>query len=114
MVDADTFEAEEDAACAPFAALGNPLRLRIFRLVVAAGPAGLRAGAIADRLEVPPSTLSTHLRTLQASGLLTARRERQRILYGVDARAVRSLVAYLVEDCCGGRPELCGLPRCED
>lgn len=109
-----SFDETDALACAPFAALGNPLRLRIFRLVVAAGPAGLRAGLIAERLDVPPSTLSTHLRTLQGAGLLTARRERQRIVYAVDAVAVRSLVAYLVEDCCGGRPELCGLPRCDD
>jgi ArsR family transcriptional regulator, arsenate/arsenite/antimonite-responsive transcriptional repressor len=91
-----------------FAALANPLRLSVFRLLVRLAPEGLPAGQIADRLEVPASTLSTHLAQLERAGLLRSWREQQRILYAVDTEGTRSLVGFLVDDCCGGQPELCG------
>ena len=77
-------------------ALGNDLRLACFRFVIQA-------------LGVAPSTLSSHLATLQQCGLLCRRRDRQRVIYAVDPAAVRSLVAFLLEDCCQGQPELCGV-----
>lgn len=92
-----------------FAALGNDLRLACFRLVIRAGADGRSAGDIARHLDVAPSTLSSHLATLQRCGLLSSRRERQRVIYSVDAAVVRSLIGFLVDDCCQGRPELCGL-----
>lgn len=92
-----------------FAALGNPLRLEGFRYVIQAGDAGRPAGDIARHLGIAPSTLSAHLTTLQNSGLLQRRRDRQRVIYSVDADAVRTLVAFLLEDCCRGQPELCGI-----
>ena len=92
-----------------FAALGNELRLACFRFVIQAGVAGRAAGEIAQALDVAPSTLSSHLGTLQQCGLLTSRRDRQRVIYSVDADAVKTLVAFLLEDCCQGQPELCGV-----
>lgn len=92
-----------------FAALGNDLRLACFRFVIRAGADGRPAGEIARHLDVAPSTLSSHLATLQRCGLLSSRRERQRVIYTVDDTVVRSLIGFLVNDCCEGRPELCGL-----
>jgi DNA-binding transcriptional ArsR family regulator len=93
---------------AAFAALANELRLSVFRLLVGVAPEGLPAGQIAERLEVPASTLSTHLAQLERAGLLKSWREQQRILYAVDTEGTRNLVGFLVNDCCGGQPELCG------
>jgi DNA-binding transcriptional ArsR family regulator len=94
-----------------FAALGNELRLEVFRFVIQAGAEGRPAGEIAQALDVAPSTLSSHLATLQRCGLLTSRRDRQRVIYAVAPDRVRDLVAFLLEDCCQGQPELCGLSR---
>ena len=91
-----------------FAALANDLRLSAFRLLVGVAPDGMPAGQIADRLQVPASTLSTHLAQLERAGLLRSWREQQRILYAVDTEGTRSLVGFLVDDCCGGQPQLCG------
>ena len=92
-----------------FAALGNELRLRVFRLVIAQGKPGIAAGKIAEQLQVPASTLSSHLKTLQQVGLLIATKEQQKLLYSVDHNTVRGLVKFLVQDCCQNQPELCGL-----
>lgn len=92
-----------------FAALGNELRLDVFRLVIASGDQGIPAGQIASRLDVPPSTLSTHLKNMQQVGLLTARREQQKLIYTVNQEVVRELIGFLVRDCCQSQPELCGL-----
>ncbi len=96
-------------AAEQFAALGNPLRLARFRYVIRAGVSGYAAGEIARELDVAPSTLSSHLAVLQHCGLLTRRRDRQRIIYSVNAQAVRALIGFLLNDCCGGHPELCGV-----
>jgi ArsR family transcriptional regulator, arsenate/arsenite/antimonite-responsive transcriptional repressor len=92
-----------------FAALAHELRLRIFRLLVAAGPDGLAAGEIGDKLDVGASTLSAHLAQLERVGLLRSHREHRRIIYAIDTEGTQGLVSFLVDDCCGGRPELCGL-----
>jgi ArsR family transcriptional regulator, arsenate/arsenite/antimonite-responsive transcriptional repressor len=92
-----------------FAALAHELRLNVFRLLVAELPGGLPAGQIALRLQVPSSTLSTHLAQLERAGLLQSSREQQRIVYAVNTAGTRDLVRFLVSDCCGGQPELCGL-----
>ena len=91
-----------------FAALAHDVRLRVFRLLLQRGPDGLPAGQIALRLQVPASTLSAHLAQLERARLLRSWRDRQRILYAVDNDGTKNLVAFLVDDCCGGRPELCG------
>lgn len=94
-----------------FAALAHPARLRAFRLLVAQGPAGLAAGTLAVDLGVPASTLSVHLAKLAQAGLVTSRRASRHIYYSVDIARVRALVGFLVDDCCQGRPELCGPAR---
>src|SRR5690242_4194303 len=92
-----------------FAALASDIRLKVFRLLVGNAPEGMPAGQIALRLEIPASTLSTHLAQLERAGLLRSWREQQRILYAIDTEGTQNLVGFLVNDCCGGQPELCGL-----
>ena len=97
-------------AVAALAALGQPTRLSIFRLLVRKEPEGLSAGAIADAVGCPHNTLSTHVAILARAGLVNGKREGRTITYRADAAGTRALIAFLVTDCCGGRPELCGLP----
>ncbi|SHM40765.1 ArsR/SmtB family transcription factor [Roseibium suaedae] len=98
---------EKDTALAAFAALGQETRLDVFRLLVKAGQEGMAAGAISDALDVRANTLSTHLSVLSRSGLVHARRDGRSIVYHADMAAIQSLVTYLLNDCCGGKPELC-------
>ena len=90
-----------------FGALAQPTRLAVFRLLLSAGPEGMAAGAVAEKLGVPHNTLSTHLGILARARLLTGRREGRSILYAPDIEGVRTLLSFLVADCCSGRPELC-------
>ena len=99
---------EMRSAIAALAALAQDTRLAVFRLLVEAGPNGLAAGVIASRLKVAPATLSFHLSQLERAGLLASRRNGRQILYAADIEGTRRLMAFLTEDCCGGRPELCG------
>jgi DNA-binding transcriptional ArsR family regulator len=91
-----------------FAALSQPTRLEALRLLVAAEPDGLAAGELARRLAVPQNTLSTHLAVLARAGLVSAERRSRQIIYRAALGEVRALALFLVKDCCGGRPELCG------
>ncbi len=91
-----------NAAVEQLAALGNASRLSVFRLLVKAGPTGLSAGIIAERLRLPPATLSFHLASLHHAGLLSSRQESRFVYYSVDFTVVDGLLAYLVEDCCQG------------
>lgn len=93
-------------------ALAHDTRLAIFRLLVAAGPDGLAAGDVARRLDVPPPTLSFHLRDLADAGLVTLRREGRSHFYAADFETMNALMAYLTDNCCGGRPELCAPVAC--
>ena len=81
-------------------ALAQPTRLELFRVLVRRGPAGLPAGAIAERLGIPATTLSFHLSQLTRTGLLTARRDGRSIVYAADYARMQSLMAYLTENCC--------------
>jgi DNA-binding transcriptional ArsR family regulator len=90
--------------------LAQETRLAIFRLLVQEGPEGLPAGVIATTLGVPNATLSFHLNHLSHAGLLESRRAGRSIVYAIRVEGVRGLVGFLVQDCCGGKPELCGLP----
>lgn len=92
-----------------FAALAHELRLEAFRLLVTVGPGGLPAGQIAMQLDVPASTLSSHLAQLERAGLIKSSRDRQRIVYSIDTSGTQALVGFLINDCCGGQPELCGI-----
>jgi ArsR family transcriptional regulator, arsenate/arsenite/antimonite-responsive transcriptional repressor len=88
-------------------ALAQDGRLDVFRLLVKAGPEGLAAGAIARRLETAANTMSAQLLILANAGLARARREGRSIIYSVDFEAMRDLLLFLTEDCCGGRAEIC-------
>ena len=99
---------EEKEAIKAFAALAQEHRLHVFRLLVRHAPHGLPAGQIAAQVGVPASTMSTHLAQLERAGLLRSWREQRRILYAVDTEGIRQVITFLTEDCCGGRPELCG------
>ena len=94
-------------AVAALSALAHPGRLEVFRRLVAAGPQGLAAGEIARTTGSLPNTLSSNLSILTAAGLTQSRREGRSIVYSADFGAMRGLPAYLMEDCCGGRPEIC-------
>jgi DNA-binding transcriptional ArsR family regulator len=104
---------ETKQALEAFQALAQDTRLGALRLLVQAGPNGLPAGFIADRLDAQPSTLSTHLAILERAGLVAARRESRHIFYSAQYEALRQLIAFMMEDCCLGRPEICGglVPR---
>ncbi|HEY5865085.1 MAG TPA: metalloregulator ArsR/SmtB family transcription factor [Candidatus Tectomicrobia bacterium] len=99
---------EEKEAIKAFAALAQEHRLTVFRLLVRHAPHGLPAGQIATQVGVPASTMSTHLAQLERAGLLRSWREQRHILYAVDTEGIRQVITFLTEDCCGGRPELCG------
>lgn len=98
----------QDEAVSAFGALAHPHRLGVFRILVNAAPEPVTAGKIAEMIGAPPSTLSSHLAQLQRAGLIRSTRESQRILYSLDEEGTQKLVAYLVDDCCGGHPEMCG------
>jgi ArsR family transcriptional regulator len=89
-------------------ALAQDSRLAVFRLLVKAGPEGVAAGEIARRLEITANTLSTHLGILANAELVTSRRESRSIIYAADYDSMGDLLLYLMEDCCQGRPEVCG------
>lgn len=95
-------------AVTAFSALAHDTRLRVFRLLVKEGPDGLPAGEIAKELAVAPPTMSSHLAQLERSGLVRSWRVERRIFYAVEVEGTRRLLRYLTEDCCRGRPELCG------
>lgn len=94
-------------ALAAFAALGQETRLEAFRLLVKAGERGLPAGEIAERLGAVQNTMSAHLKILSAAGLIIAERDGRTIRYVADMTGFRDLLAFLMEDCCAGAPELC-------
>jgi len=91
-----------------FAALAHAQRLAVFRMLVRTGPKGLPAGEIALRLKTPPSSLSFHLGQLERAGLIRSHRKSRHVIYAADIEGTRRLLSYLTEDCCEGRPELCG------
>ena len=92
---------DQKHAIAALAALAQDTRLALFRLLVAHGPEGLPAGAIAERLGVPPSSLSFHLQHLVHAGLITQRRLSRQLIYAAEYGAMNELLSYLTENCCG-------------
>ena len=98
---------EKQDAIAALAALAQETRLDVFRLLVSDGAEGMAAGAIAQALGLPAATLSFHLKELTRAELITFRREGRSIIYSLRPHGIRDLLAYLTQDCCQGRPELC-------
>ncbi len=99
----------EAHAISALSALAQPTRLAIFRLLVKHEPIGVTAGVIAETIGAPHNSLSTHLAILVRAGLLRSSREGRTIIYRSDVEGVRSVIAFLVNDCCDGHPELCNL-----
>jgi len=102
---------QPDRVIRALAALAQEHRLAAFRLLVEAGPQGVAAGAIAEAVDVPPSSMSFHLAQLANAGLVTQRRESRSILYTANYAAMNGLMAYLTENCCGGVPCATAKPR---
>jgi DNA-binding transcriptional ArsR family regulator len=98
---------EMTTAIESLSALAHEGRLKAFRLLVTAGPAGLAAGEIARRLGTPPNTLSANLSLLAHAGLAQSRRDGRSIIYSARFDRMGALMAFLAEDCCGGAAEVC-------
>ena len=98
---------ELTVAVACLSALAHEGRLKVFRLLVQAGPLGLPAGEIARRLDTLPNSLSANLNVLSHAGLVHSRRQGRSIIYTAQYDRMRDVLGFLVEDCCGGSPEIC-------
>ena len=96
-----------DTAVSALDALAHATRLGVFRLLVQAGPEGLSAGDIAERMDARQNTMSSHLARLHRAGIVTSQRDGRHIIYRADFDAVGGLIVYLMKDCCGGRAQLC-------
>lgn len=88
-------------AVAALGALAQESRLKIYRLLVQAGPEGIAAGTIAEKLGLPPATLSFHLKELNHAGLVTSRQEGRFVIYSANFESMLNLVGFLTENCCG-------------
>jgi ArsR family transcriptional regulator len=95
------------------AALAQPTRLDVFRLLVKHEPEGLAAGDIARSLAIPQNTMSSHLSVLSRAGLVSAQRFGRSIVYRADLGCLRNVLLFMLRDCCEGRPEICA-PLIED
>jgi ArsR family transcriptional regulator len=98
---------ELSAAVEGLSALAQESRLRVFRLLVSAGPSGLPAGEIARKLHVPANTMSAQLAILARARLVGSRKAGRSVIYSVDLEGTRALLSFLLEDCCRGKPHLC-------
>ena len=98
---------EQEQAILAFAALAQSTRLDVFRLLVKHEPDGLPAGEIAKACAVPQNTMSAHLAILARARLVMSERKSRSIIYRADLATFQSLTSFMVEDCCGGRAELC-------
>jgi len=99
---------ETDQAALGFTALGQTTRLELLRLLLSVGPNGLAAGEVAQRLGVPPSSLSFHLRSLEQAGLIAPTRQGRTLVYAAQIHRLRGLIGFLADACCGGDPARCG------
>jgi ArsR family transcriptional regulator, arsenate/arsenite/antimonite-responsive transcriptional repressor len=98
---------DEKQALDAFAALSQSTRLAMLRALVVAGPAGMAAGAIGERVGVSSSSASFHLAHLERAGLVQSRRQARSIIYTAHYPVISGLVEFLLRDCCQGRAEVC-------
>lgn len=81
--------------------------MAIFRFLIREGTNAVPAGQIAEALNIPPSTFSFHAAALDRAGLIRAQRVQRQILYSANLDGIREMLTFLLDDCCGGRPEIC-------
>jgi ArsR family transcriptional regulator len=93
---------EMTEAVTALAALAQENRLDVFRLLVEAGPDGMAAGQVAERLDLAPNTLTFHFDRLRVAGLVTVRRDGRSMIYAARFEAMNGLVSFLTENCCQG------------
>jgi DNA-binding transcriptional ArsR family regulator len=94
---------EERDVIKSLAALAQPVRLRVFRALVVAGPQGLTPSALTEQLEVPATSLSFHLKELMHAGLASQEREGRNLIYRAAFEHMAQVLVYLTEHCCQGR-----------
>jgi ArsR family transcriptional regulator, arsenate/arsenite/antimonite-responsive transcriptional repressor len=104
---------EKMDAIVALGALAQESRLDVFRLLVQAGPDGMAAGQIGERLGLPSATLSFHLSQLKQAGLVTFRRESRSLIYMAEYDTMNALLGYLTENCCQGDAAGCGVGICD-
>lgn len=95
---------EEIDVIRALAALAQPARLTAFRALIVAGPRGMTPGTIAQAMNVPPSSLSFHLKELMAAGLVTQQRDGRHLIYRAAYDRMNDVLGYLTDNCCAGTP----------
>ncbi len=96
----------DDTAARLFAALGNPTRLTVLRLLVQAAPLGLTVGDIQSRLSVPASTLAHHLMKMESIGIIVQKKQGREIMNSIKFEVLQALSDHLLKDCCAGLAEV--------
>ena len=94
-------------AVAALSSLAQESRLKIFRMLVEAGPEGMPAGIIAEKMKIPANTLSFHIKELANAGLVKSRKVGRSVIYEMHTKNIGVLMSFLTEDCCQGHPDLC-------
>jgi ArsR family transcriptional regulator, arsenate/arsenite/antimonite-responsive transcriptional repressor len=102
---------EEQDVVKALGALAQPIRLRLFRTLVVAGPLGLTPGALAEELGVAGTTLSFHLKELTHAGLVSQQRDGRNLIYRAAYERMNALLGYLTDHCCQGKDCLATLQR---
>lgn len=101
---------EKHEVLSALAAIAHETRLDIYRLLVVAGPAGLAAGSIAERIGIAPATLSFHLKELKNAGVVSCRRDGRSLIYAPEFAAMEAVVGFLTANCCTGAESCSGAP----
>jgi ArsR family transcriptional regulator, arsenate/arsenite/antimonite-responsive transcriptional repressor len=100
-------------AVAALAALAQDNRLDVYRLLVQAGPEGMPAGRVAEKLDLAPNTLTFHFDRLRDAGLVTVRRDGRSMIYAARFETMNGLLAFLTENCCRGAADACAPAECK-
>lgn len=103
---------DASTAVAALAALAQSSRLAVFRLLVEAAPEGANPGEIAEQLDIPPNTLSFHLKTLAHAGLVSTEQLGRYVRYRANTDLMQQLLGYLSDNCCGGDNSKCAPAAC--
>ncbi|HSZ68081.1 MAG TPA: metalloregulator ArsR/SmtB family transcription factor [Xanthobacteraceae bacterium] len=104
---------EMTEAVTALAALAQENRLDVFHLLVEAGPDGMAAGQLAEKLDLAPNTLTFHFDRLRVAGLVTVRRDGRSMIYAARYETMNGLLAFLTENCCQGAPASCAPMECK-